>query len=88
MQTTLDCFAAERAGFFSQCMGHHTPLHSSSLIGLAALLFDPQFMTSLWRFTAHVDQVTPSQDIIWCMLDAMHLFRVNQEIIIFILVRK
>jgi hypothetical protein len=48
-----------------------------TLIGTTPRLFYPEFMASLGRFTAHVDDVGPSYDVGWHVHDAVILFIVH-----------
>jgi hypothetical protein len=53
---------------------HHGQCSFRALIGAAPRLFYPEFMARLRRFTAHVDEVSPSCDVGFTMPDAVILF--------------
>ena len=58
-------------------MIHHGQCSFRALIGAAPRLFYPEFMARLRRFTAHVDEVSPSCDVGFTMPDAVILFIVD-----------
>ena len=80
MLTTLHCLTKQRAGLFPQTMHHHGLVWCRSLIGFASLTLDPFLMEIFRALDVHIFSITPSKNVIWCMIYTVHLFRLNNAV--------
>lgn len=85
---TLNCFATQSAGLFPQGMYHHALLYSRALIGFASLLFYPILVGEFSSFHIHVVSISPAGDVIWHMINAVHLFSIANQIVTLVFVWK
>ena len=85
---TLNCFATQSAGLFPQSMYHHALLYSRALIGFASLLFYPILVGKFSNFHIHVVSISPAGDVLWRMINAVHLLSIANQIIKLVFVWK
>ena len=77
-----------RALVFPQGMYHHALLYSRALIGFASLLFYPILVGEFSSFHIHVVSISPAGDVIWHMINAVHLFSIANQIVTLVFVWK
>ena len=87
-QNTLHAFAKKGTGLLSERMIHHGQRSRRPLIRTTSRLFDPEFVSILWSFTTHIDQVGIFRDIISTMLNTVILLVVHDIKPSFVLIRK
>ena len=69
-------------------MYHHALLYSWALIGFASLLFYPILMGEFSSFHIHVVSISPAGDVLWHMINAVHLLSIANQIIKLVFVWK
>ena len=84
----MNCFATQSAGLFPQSMYHHALLYSWALIGFASLLFYPILMGEFSSFHIHVVSISPVGDVLWRMINAVHLRSIANQIVKLVFVWK
>jgi hypothetical protein len=81
IESTLHALAKEGTGLLLQRMINpvNATVHCNLriLIRASPRLFDPEFVSVLWRLTSHIDQVGILCDIITVLLDAVVLLIVH-----------
>jgi hypothetical protein len=77
IQSTLHALAKEGTSLLSKRMIQHGQRSLRPLIRASPRLFGSEFMSILWRFTTHVEQVAVLGNIIATLLDAVILLVVH-----------
>ena len=77
-----------RALVLPQSMYHHALLYSRALIGFASLLFYAILVGEFSSFHIHVVSISPAGDVLWRMINAVHLLSIANQIIKLVFVWK